>query len=198
MLEYNIEVSMEPHPWDNKNEPHFWIILANRGDQSKQTNEGCGWAKTPVLAFEQANEYYNKYITKRKAEEEIALGVHRLAYFEGRADQQREDTGLPSLNNDKPEDILATLRIKPYMTAKDGSGKYHHIVPVAMSGEYDNQPGNLVEVPVDNLNTTRVIVVIEPVTEMPISEQYPERNILSMQEAEALTAVKLQDTKKKN
>jgi hypothetical protein len=63
MLEYDIEVSMNPHPWDNPNEPYFWCIYANR--DTAQTNEGCGWAKNPELAWEQANRYYNRYIVKK-------------------------------------------------------------------------------------------------------------------------------------
>ena len=63
MLEYSIEVIMNPHHWDNKNEPYFWCIFANRGEG--KTNEGCGWAKTPDLAWNQANEYYNNYVIKR-------------------------------------------------------------------------------------------------------------------------------------
>jgi hypothetical protein len=58
----DIKVSFTPHPWNNKNEPYFWIIL--EGEISK-CNAGCGWAKTPQIAWEKANEYYKKYIVNR-------------------------------------------------------------------------------------------------------------------------------------
>jgi hypothetical protein len=63
MLECAIEVIMNPHTWDNKYKPYFWCIFAIREDC--RTNEGCGWAKTPELAWQEAFDYYNRYTKNR-------------------------------------------------------------------------------------------------------------------------------------
>jgi hypothetical protein len=54
--EYSIKVLLTPHPWDNENEPYFWVIFEGT------CNTGCGWSKTPEEAWAAALTYYKKYI----------------------------------------------------------------------------------------------------------------------------------------
>jgi len=62
---YSIDVSLEPHFWDNKHKPYFWVIFETHADGVK-TNEGCGWAVSPQIAWEDAMDYYNNFISKRE------------------------------------------------------------------------------------------------------------------------------------
>lgn len=56
--EYKIEVTMNPHEWDNKEDPYFWCILGWHSDA--WCNEGCGWSITPEQAWKDANEYFSR------------------------------------------------------------------------------------------------------------------------------------------
>ena len=60
--EYKIQVIMNPHSWDNAEEPYFWCILGWYTDA--WCNRGCGWSITPEQAWIDANVYYNKYVIK--------------------------------------------------------------------------------------------------------------------------------------
>ena len=62
--EYAIEVSLVPHTWDNKHKPFFWIIFETQ-NSGVRTNEGCGWAVSPKISWEDAMDYYNNFISKR-------------------------------------------------------------------------------------------------------------------------------------
>lgn len=53
--ECKIEVLMTPHAHDNPDCPYFWCILEWDGDSKSWGNVGCGWAKTPDDAWEEAN-----------------------------------------------------------------------------------------------------------------------------------------------
>ena len=60
--EYKIQVIMNPHPWDNAEEPYFWCILG--WGNTTWYNRGCGWSVSPEQAWIDANVYYNKYVAK--------------------------------------------------------------------------------------------------------------------------------------
>ena len=64
--EYKIEVIMNPHPWDNAEDPYFWCILG-WGNKS-WCNNGCGWSVSPEQAWKDANVYYNKMISRKQKE----------------------------------------------------------------------------------------------------------------------------------
>ena len=53
--EYVIHIGMTPHPWDNKDNPYYWVIMCDG------CNTGFGWSKTPTQAWQDANQYYKKY-----------------------------------------------------------------------------------------------------------------------------------------
>jgi hypothetical protein len=63
--EYKIEITMEPHTWDNRLEPYFWCIFGyyeysdSAGYTNGWCNEGCGWSKTPEKAWKDALKYYS-------------------------------------------------------------------------------------------------------------------------------------------
>ena len=51
--DYKIEIFLNPHFWDNVNEPYFWCILG--WSNSEWVNTGsCGWGLTPENAFREA------------------------------------------------------------------------------------------------------------------------------------------------
>lgn len=53
--EYRIEVSLTPHPWDNKEKPFFWMIAGYSIKSEHWGNTGCcGWAENPDAAIIEA------------------------------------------------------------------------------------------------------------------------------------------------
>lgn len=61
MVEHKIEVTLTPHPWDNKEKPYFWSIL-EWGKEGGWYNIGCGWSESPLAAYAAAELYYNTNI----------------------------------------------------------------------------------------------------------------------------------------
>ena len=59
--ERKIEVSVTPHPWDNKENPYFWCILDWDNKNKTWFNNGFGWSKSIELAFKDATDYLEKY-----------------------------------------------------------------------------------------------------------------------------------------
>ena len=55
-----IQIAMNPHTWDSKDKPYYWVILVSN------CNEGFGWSKTPDQAWKDANEYYKKVLRKKR------------------------------------------------------------------------------------------------------------------------------------
>ena len=53
--EYKIEVCMNPHHWDNKEKPYYWVIFEGN------CNAGFGWCETPEQAWVEARQYYEEY-----------------------------------------------------------------------------------------------------------------------------------------
>ena len=53
--EYKIEIGMQPHPWDNSEQPFWWCLLCYHTDWC---NKGFGWAETPEEAWQEAYKYY--------------------------------------------------------------------------------------------------------------------------------------------
>lgn len=76
--EYNLEVCLTPHPWDNPEEPYFWWVsetspavkdyTMNDGTEVKKgdiqtCNTGCcGWGATPEKAWQKGWETWNKWL----------------------------------------------------------------------------------------------------------------------------------------
>lgn len=65
MGDYEIRISLTPHPWDNKSEPYFWMIAKwSEGGKTWCNSGHCGWARTPKEAFKFAYESYIMFIEK--------------------------------------------------------------------------------------------------------------------------------------
>jgi hypothetical protein len=53
-----IKIGMNPHPWDSKDKPYFWVILVN------DCNEVFGWSKTPGKLGRMRMNTIKKYCVK--------------------------------------------------------------------------------------------------------------------------------------
>lgn len=65
--ERTIEVSMTPHPWDNKEAPYFWCIL--KWCKTSWCNDSFGWSKSPQEAWEDATKRYEHKMLEIKEKE---------------------------------------------------------------------------------------------------------------------------------
>lgn len=61
---YRIEVTMNKHPFMNRTNPYFWSLMSNSGGTWHSV--GSNWSATPVIAFKDATEFYNKFIKGEK------------------------------------------------------------------------------------------------------------------------------------
>jgi len=59
--EYEIKVSLTPNFRDNKIDPYFWAINYWQTDLEEWCTRGCGWANTPVKAWEEALYHYTQF-----------------------------------------------------------------------------------------------------------------------------------------
>lgn len=68
MNERHIKISLTPHSWDNADKPYFWVVMEWNEQTKGWSNSGiCGWAKTPIDAFNEGYQSNLKDIEKDKS-----------------------------------------------------------------------------------------------------------------------------------